>query len=384
MTVFKTFWGIVNKYKATVILYTVILVGFGGINMSTNDMSTDFTASKPDIYIVNEDKDNKLSNNLVKYFEKTSVIKDIDNDEESINDAIFYRDINYYICIPNHYGEDVLKGKNPELKVKSSGDYNASLASMLLDRYVSLQNIYANISQDEDSIISSLNNTLKKESTVTIASTLDTSKTNKATYYFNFASYSIMACVIFIICLVLSSFHEKNVNKRTIVSSKNYQKLNRELLLASCLYSLIIWLLYCLIGGILLGNIMFSLRGLIYMLNCLAFTFTSLTLALMISTIVSNKDAVSGIVNVVALGSAFLCGAFVPAELLPEAVLKFAHVLPSYWFINSNNALSTLENINLSSLEPICTNTIVILVFGIGFIILNNLISRYKRMILKS
>ena len=65
------------------------------------------------------------------------------------------------------------------------------------------------------------------------------------------------------------------------------------------------------------------------------------------------EDAISGIVNVVALGSAFLCGAFVPAEWLPDAVLKFAHILPAYWFINSNNLLVDIEKLNLESLIPI-------------------------------
>ena len=32
MTVFNTFWKVINKYKGTIILFTVMLVTFGGIN----------------------------------------------------------------------------------------------------------------------------------------------------------------------------------------------------------------------------------------------------------------------------------------------------------------------------------------------------------------
>lgn len=42
MTVFKTFWKIVNKYKGTIILYTVMLISFGGINLASNDTTTTF------------------------------------------------------------------------------------------------------------------------------------------------------------------------------------------------------------------------------------------------------------------------------------------------------------------------------------------------------
>ncbi|MDE6141682.1 MAG: hypothetical protein K2G03_03670, partial [Bacilli bacterium] len=100
MTVFKAFWQVVNKYKATVILYTVLLIGFGGLNMATNDTGATFVASKPDLFIINEDKGDKLSDNLVKYLEKNTTIKVLDNIEEKINDAIFYRDVNYVVYIP--------------------------------------------------------------------------------------------------------------------------------------------------------------------------------------------------------------------------------------------------------------------------------------------
>ena len=52
MTAFKTFFKILNKNKFIVIMYTVILIAFGGFNMQTSDSSINFTASKPDILVV--------------------------------------------------------------------------------------------------------------------------------------------------------------------------------------------------------------------------------------------------------------------------------------------------------------------------------------------
>ena len=53
MTVFNTFWKVINKYKGTIILFTVMLVTFGGINTTSSNSTVDFTNSKPDIIIVN-------------------------------------------------------------------------------------------------------------------------------------------------------------------------------------------------------------------------------------------------------------------------------------------------------------------------------------------
>ena len=379
MTVFKTFWKIINKYKGTIILYTVILIIFGGINMSTNDTGTTFVDSKPDILIINKDEEIGITKNLVDYLKQNSNIINVKNNEEAINDALFYRDVNYVVYIPENYRQDVLDGLNPEINIKSTGDYSASLAEMMLSRYVQIQNIYKDNINNEDELIEAINNNLSKKSSVEMTSKLDASKMTKVASYFNFASYSIMAVVIFIICLVLSSFHEKTVNKRTIISSMNYKEHNRLILFASFMYSVIVWFLYVVLGLILLGNIIFTARGLMYLLNTFVFTFCALTIALLISTIVSNKNAINGIVNVVALGSAFLCGAFVPAEWLPKAVLNIAHILPAYWYINSNDLLKTMETINFETLKPVFNNMLVILAFAILFIIINNIISKKKQ-----
>lgn len=379
MTVFKTFWKIINKYKGTIILYTVILIIFGGINMSTNDTGTTFVDSKPDILIINKDEEIGITKNLVDYLKQNSNIINVKNNEEAINDALFYRDVNYVIYIPENYRQDVLNGLNPEINIKSTGDYSASLAEMMLSRYVQIQNIYKDNINNEDELIEAINNNLSKKSSVEMTSKLDASKMTKVASYFNFASYSIMAVVIFIICLVLSSFHEKTVKKRTIISSMNYKEHNRLILFASFMYSVIVWFLYVVLGLILLGNIIFTARGLVYLLNTFVFTFCALTIALLISTIVSNKNAINGIVNVVALGSAFLCGAFVPVEWLPKAVLNIAHILPAYWYINSNDLLKTMETINFETLKPVFNNMLVILAFAILFIIMNNIISKKKQ-----
>lgn len=379
MTVFKTFWKIVNKYKGTIILYTAILIIFGGLNMSNNDTSTTFVDSKPDILIINNDEENVITANLVNYIKENSNIIDIKDDEEAINDALFYRDVNYIIYIPKDYGKDVLNNKNPQIDIKSTGDYQSSFAEMMLSRYVQIQNVYANNIQNEDELVKSINDTLSTKSKIEITSKIDTNQTQKLAQYFNFASYSIMAVVIFIICLVLSSFHEITVSKRTIISSMNYKKHNKNLLFASFGYALIVWIAFNVLGEILVGDILTTTRGMVYMLNSFVFTFCSLTVALFISTLVNNKNAVNGIVNVVALGSAFLCGAFVPAEMLPESVLNIAHILPAYWYINSNDVLKGIEVINFENLQPLFINMLVLIGFSVLFIVINNIISKKKQ-----
>ena len=379
MTVFKTFWKIVNKYKGTIILYTVMLISFGGINLASNDTTTTFTSTLPNIAIVNNDQKSVLTNNLISYLSENSKVVDIENDEEKINDALFYRDVSYVVYIPKNYTNDVLKGMNPTIDIKSTNDYTSSLEEMMLTDYLNLQNTYLKLTTDQAKLTNYINDTLKDKSEVVLTSKVDTKSFSKVSRYFNFASYSILAVVIFIITLVLTSFKEKTVNKRIVVSSMNYKKHSGLILKSSLLYALIVWVLFSLLAIILLGKSLLNIRGLLLLLNTLIFTLQALTFALLISSLVNNKDAIGGIVNVVALGSAFLCGAFIPSIYLPEKVVSISHIFPAYYYNNSNDLVTSLEVINLTTLKPFITNIMMMLVFMLVFIVLNNFVIKNRR-----
>lgn len=379
MTVFKTFFRIVNKLKPTIILYTALLIIFGAVNMKTSDNNINFVNSKPDILIINQDVNKGLTKNLIDYMKKNSNIMKVENNEEKINDALFYREVSYVIYIPKDYRKNVLLGKNPKLDIKKTDEYDAHLSEMMLKRYIKLQNIYNKEAGSEDELITLINDNINDDVNVKITSKVDTSKTYNIAYYFNFASYSILAIIIYIVCLVLCSFKEESISKRINISSINYKSHNNKILFASIVFSSIVWLLFVIIGVTIVGDIMFSIRGLISIINSFIFTFCALTLSILISSLTNNKNAISGIVNVIALGSAFLCGAFVPAEYLPDSVLNFAHILPAYYYINSNDLLKNIDVINISSMQPIIINMIIIIIFSILFIILNNIVTRKKR-----
>ncbi len=381
MIVFNAFFKVVKKYIGVIILYTVMLISFGSINYATNSEDMTFSNRLPDILIINNDEEVGLTKNLINYLKENANVLDIENNEEKINDAIFYREVNYVIYIPKNYRVDTLNKLNPTLDIKSANDYDSAYTSMLLTRYLNVQNTYLKYTNNENELINSINNNLSYKTNIEITSKLDTSKLTKTSRFFNFASYSIMAVIIYIICLVISSFNKDVVKKRTIISSMNYKKYNKYILLSSFIYSSIIWILYVILSFIIIGSSMFSLRGLIYILNTFIFSFVALTLALLISNLIKSKGAISGIVNVIALGQAFLCGAFIPSEFLGENIIKYSKILPAYWYNNSNDLLSTIEVINTVNLKPILINMIVLIIFAIIFIVINNIVSKRRQII---
>lgn len=373
MTVFKTFIKVLLKNKAMLILYTVMLVGFAMINFTSNSGLIDFSSTKPKIVVVNNDS-SKIAKSLYDYMNENTIIKEVSNQD----DALFYRDISYVIEIPKDYGDNFLKGNNPNIIVKSNGDYNASLASMLLDKYLKTANTYLLANYSEEEICNKTSQTLKENIDVTLTSKLDTKALSNTGFYFSFLSYSLLAGCVFTIALSLSSFKDAKIKKRTLISSTKNYVYNKSLFLGSCLFGILLWLIYMIVSVILLKNTMFSINGLLYIINSFVFLICCLAIAFLIGNVVSNKEAIGGIVNVVALGSSFLCGAFLPIDYIPSSVLLVSRFIPTYWYIQNNELISKMEVFNLDTLMPLINNCLVVIIFIVVFITITNIISKRK------
>ena len=378
MTVFKTVLKILNKLKGMLILYTVMLISITVFTQTSDNNITNFEESKPSVLIINKDKENNITNGFIEYISKHSEIKDIDiNNEDKINDAIFYRDVNFAIYIPENFGQDLLNGKNPTLEYKSSGDEYSSYSQMMVEKYIKTVNIYKDYYTEEE-LINKVNDVVEKETNVNVKTTLDTSKLSSMTRYFNFLNYAFLAGCVYCISMILASLKEQNIKKRTIISSFDYKKYNSIVLFANSIVIFAMWLLYMILSVILFKDLMFAKNGLGYIINSFIFAFCSLTIGFLIGNITQNKNAIGGIVNVVALGTSFLCGCFVPFEYMPDYVIKIAHILPTYYFVQNNEIIKTMEIFNFDTIKPLILNGSIIIIFSLVFISITNYINKKK------
>ncbi len=377
MTVFKAFLKILKASLGIIILYTAILLVFGSLSMQDKTKNTTFSDSLPSIVVINNDPNGIITNNFYKYLDELCNIKDI-TDENDIKDALFYRDIYLLVTIPNNFTESVLAGSEIPVTIKSTGEYTSSLAEMIVSRYLNALSTYQKEFDDANTIISLLDNTFKQEVKINMTSDIDNTGVNNLANFFSFANYNLIAGCIYVVTIVLLSFNESNIKKRTIISSTNYKTFNLKLLVANSLFALIFWLFNCILAVFIVGDILFSSYGLIALISSFIFTICVLTMSFLIATILNNRNVISGIVNVISLGSSFLCGAFVPVEVLPETVKIIAHIFPSYYYIDCLTIMKTIEVFNISNLKPIIINLGVMLLFTIGFIILTNIISNKK------
>lgn len=381
MIVFKTILKILNKLKGLIILYTIMLISVTLVNQTSGNVDS-FEEVKPSVIIVNNDKSkNGVTNHFIKYLENHMEVKDIDiGNEEKIDDALFYRDVSLVVYIPDGFGDDLLDSKDVSVEYKISGDKGSSYGKMLVQNYFDSFNIYNNY-YDGDELFDRLDNALNVDVNVEVKSKIDSNSLSRMARFFNFLNYAILAGCVYSISMILASLKSENVRKRTIVSSYDYKKYNRIVLGACSIVIIGMWLLYMILALIIFKDLFISMNGLWYVINSFVFSLCSLCIGFLIGNITQNKGAISGIVNVVSLGSSFLCGCFVPFEFMPDYVIKIAHIFPTYYFVINNEALKVMDNFSLSSVSPLILNMGIVLIFGVCFVIITNYVSKKKQVL---
>lgn len=383
MIILKTFWRIMKRYWWIVALYVVILTSISILNLRSNSNQTTFTDEKPEITIVDKTTHQPLTNNFLNYLSQTAELVKLD--ESQITDALFYQRTSLVVFLPKNLETQILSGQKITLDYRTSGNYSAELAKNLISRYFELQKSEINLlhtqspsHQQINSLINSINQKLAVSPKVHLT-TNNITNLRKISAYFNAASYTIMTIILYITCLINATFNKTEIKKRTLVSSLHLKKYNLYLLFANSIFSFLFFIFISSISYFVLGSIIFTPLLVLYLSNTLLFAICCLTLAELISTIVTSRDAVSGIVNLISLGSAFLSGAFISASFLPPLVLNIAHVLPSYWYINANSKIESVKNLNLDSISAVLPNFLMLLFFSLLFIVLNYLISKKQR-----
>lgn len=391
MIVFKTFWRIMKRYWWIVFIYVAILTSLSVINLNAAPV-TDFVDTKPEITIVSQDSSDlatkPFTKNFLDYLSKNTKI--INLKESEITDALFYQKISMILYLPEDLESKILSGQKVTLDYRTSGNYTAELSKNLIKRYFELQRTeilesknsskeQSNIpSEDSEKIISRLNQRLDQSPTVRLASK-NATNLSKIAAFFNFASYTIMAIILYVTCFINASFNKSSVKKRTMVSSLHLKKYNFSLLLANSIFAFSVFALLTTLSFFVLGNIVLTPFFIFEILNILLYTLAALTLAELVSTFNLSRDAVSGVVNLLSLAPAFLSGAFVPTYFLPSFVLTIAHIFPTYWFIDTNSKITTMTEFSFNSFLAILPNLLVLVLFSIIFIVANLVLSKKKR-----
>lgn len=336
MQVFNAYFKILKKNAISISIYIAVSI-IMSFMLSGSGTVVDqvFSNSKRNVAVI--DRDHKdMAKALSTYFDTTNNLIELEDDIDKLQDALFYRNIDLLVVVPEGFTDSFKNDGNVELELTSApGSMNVVFLNMQLENVLSYMKTYLKLGLSTDEALDKTLDVVSKETQTNIV-TFEDSEVTEPDYasFFQFMGYGLVASLITAIGSVLVAFNKSEITGRMNCSATPLRKKNLQLILASVATTFFVWLLYIIIILISYGKAAVSNPMLPYLLiNSFMIALTGLALGFLFGTISKHDGHISMYCVSSSLFLAFLGGVFVPIEFLSEGVLRVSKFLPTYWYI---------------------------------------------------
>lgn len=382
MQVFNAFIKIARKRLGAIITYFSIFAVICFIMTSQGDtqINSNFQSTSLDICIIDRDE-STASSALTDYLSSIHNRIDLPDDEEVLQDNLYYRYVDYILTIPEGFEKDLENGADTDLltNVKIPGSGNGAFIDQQIDSYLQTIQMYLAGGYTLENAIASTDSFLADSPEVTSVSfTTEKSSKSDVFYFFRFLPYVLVAILISSLSPLLVTMNGKDLRARTTCSSLSLSKHNLQVSLGATLYSLSVWLLFMLLGVIVYKSDMFTTNALFAMLNSFMFLLFTASVTLLISLFSPGKNVANMLSNIIGLSMSFLCGIFVPQSMLSENIVQASRFLPAYWYTRANDMLGGLSE-EAMNLDFYWQNIFVQLLFTVAIFVAILVTSKFKQ-----
>jgi len=386
MQVYKACFKVIQKNLMEITIYIVVFLGMAILFASTfkGPADTNFTETKLNIAFINHDAGSRLVDGLKDYLSQYTRMIDIPDDTRRLQDALFFREVEYIIRVPKGFTEGLFNGGSLRLeKTTVPGSASEVYLDNLINKYLNTAQTYIRHMKGlpEDQLLKRIDEDLSIDTQVVLYNPMgEASQEKKPEYFFNYMAYSLFAVLILGVSSIMIVFNHKDLKMRNLCTPVKLKYMNFQMILANCSYALLAWFVMISAGFILYGDYMLTERGLLFLLNSLVFTMAALSISFLIGSVIKGKGAMSAASNVVSLGTCFISGVFVPQAFLGKPVLTIASFTPSYWYVKSNNLIAEMVNFRMENLEPVFINMFIVLGFAAAALSVTLVVIKQKRM----
>ena len=385
MQVFKVYFKIIKANMLQMSIYLIIFLAMSIAIAATNAQKSgeSFSQTKTNVAFINLDENTSLTKGFKEYLSKYVNFIDIEHDKEKLQDALFFRDVEYIITIPKDFTTNFLKGKPIELqKTVVPSSTTRMYVDMAINKYFNIARVYVNNIPGitEKNLAEEVAKSSSFETTVQLKHFGDKKLNNSfGVSYFNFLAYSLFSIIILGISSILIVFNDKTLKRRNQCSPMKNKSFNLQLIMGNLVFALAAYAV--MVAFVIVLNIenMMSYNGLLLCINALVFTIAALSISYLVGLLIKNRDVQPAIANVLALGFSFISGVFVPQEFLSDKALTIASFTPTYWYVKANNTIGTLSNFSFDNLSKVFTYMLIELGFAMAIFSVALVVSKQKR-----
>ena len=383
MQVFKTYFKVIKRHSVQLSIYIFIFLALAIVfsQMSSSTDVGDFTQARTRVAFINEDENSELIEGFKEYLGNYSEYIKIENNTEKLQDALFFKNVEYIVRVPKGFTKDIMSGKGVEIKkTVITGTTNGIYTDLLINQYLNTAKVYLSTNKDitQSELVKLVSNDLKKETKVEIRET--EAKRTRIDSFFNFLEYVLISVIILGVTSIMMVFNNKNLRRRNLCSPIKNTSINFQIILGNIVFSIGIWALMILCGFAIIRGDLLTISGLYYCINSLVFTVAVLCISFLAGLFIKTSNAQSGVANALAIGMSFISGAFVPQWILSKSVIAIAKFTPAYWYIKANSDISKMTNFSMENLTPVFQCMLIELGFAVAILSVGLVLSKRKQM----
>ena len=379
MAVFKAYMKIAWKNKWMILLYlgiffcvTILFQRF------VPEGAEGYTAESVPVGIVDEDG-GEAAESLINYIGRTNETILLEDDRESLQEDLFYRNVGYIVRIPDGFMEKCILGEEKIEAVTVPGTYAGYYVDQQVNSYMVYARSYAAAGFTETEIASAMAHRDKAEVTLVDFSG-NAGQVPAYTFYYRYLPYLLLSVLGYVMGYILMGFRRGSLPQRMRASAVPERRQSVEGLAASLVIALALWGVSAAVSVVMYRQDIFESGKLIwYLLNSLVMMLTALSLAYLVGTLVKSSNALSGIVNIISLGMCFVCGVFVEISYLSAEVRKAAQFLPVYWYETVNTLLTDHRTVAGSIRSEVLSGIGIQIVFAIAFVCVTLAVAKRSR-----
>ncbi len=379
MQAFKVFFKVIRRNLTSILIYIAVflILAVASTFFGNPQRMVNFEGTKSPIVIINEDSASPFTRGLADYLSENARIVTIKTDKQSLQDALFFREVEYILRIPNGFAEGFLAGDTDALLEKTT--VPDSFASVQLDfmvtRYLNLAATYTKALPDvtQPELVQDIRKDLSQGAEITLTVPEAAAADSNAYNYFIYLAYSLMAVMVLGVTTIMMVFNKLDLKRRNLASPMKSLSLNLQLVLGNVVYSLIVWGVLGVVAYLLFPQAMNISNAPLLLANALVYTLVCLSISFFIGNLIKSRGAQQAVANVLSLGLCFISGVFVPQELLGKTVMSLASFTPTYWYVKNIINLKSA-----SGLLPVTYGILIQLGFAVAFLILSLVVAKQK------
>ncbi|MDD3337766.1 MAG: ABC transporter permease [Lachnospiraceae bacterium] len=379
MTVFKGYMKIIKRLSGMIAMYLAIFTGITFIMqfMAKDTESGIYTAEKLHIAVVDEDG-GALAKGLADYLEKLHQVSYMENDEEVMQETIYYESVDLILRIPANFQQSCLVNGQELAITGIPGSYNSIYVSQQINTFLNGVRSYMAAGFDTVKAVELCGN--QESSKVDVLDNNGKMGISSYAYTFRYMPYLFLSALCYTLAVVLTFFRKREVKNRMLASAVSLKRQNAESILAFGVVGIGMWLfslaLMLIVSG---GGFFHDPYKWFYLLNSFILMLVCLAVSFVIGLLVNKSQVVNHIVTPLSLGMCFLCGVFVEMSLLGDKVLRVAQFLPIYWYEVVNETLSNCVVMTDSIRDTVLKGMGIEMLFAVALIGVALVISKFKQ-----